>query len=85
MESRVRVFYDNVMLGKLLHITPDCRRYVAIRHLGTIPGPSAFHLVENRVVALVDGISAVHIGRDKIAIAFVGTEGVCLVGAGMGS
>jgi len=80
MEGRVWVFYHQVMLGKLMEASSDgfyavCCGLESV----SIPRQSAFHLVENRIVTAVDGVTPVHVGGNGITIAGVGTKNIYFV------
>lgn len=73
------------MRGEARKVGADCGSDVTAGDLGPVPHPCAFHLVEDRVVAAVDGVSAIDICGDEETIGEVGAECVCLVGGGMGA
>ena len=69
--------------GELGDVVLDCLGDVAVGGFSPVPQARTFHLVEDRVVASVDGVAAVDVGADGVAGAFVRAEGVGLVGAGV--
>ena len=58
---------------------------VAPGNFPPVPHPRAFHLVENWVVAPIDGVAPVNVRADRIPLARIMTERIGLVGAGVGA
>ena len=73
------------MLLELAEVLPHSVRDISAGHFPSIPDPSTFHLVEDRVVASVDGITAIDVSAYYVAATLVVFEKLSFMRAGVGA
>lgn len=81
VEGWVRILNCNIMLWNLGYVVPDdlSQRLALLLCLLSVPCPGSLHLMKDRVMTSINGISSIDVCTDEISFAFVVAKGVGLM------